>query len=213
MKIVELETWNRHAAYEYFKDYDDPFFNLTANLDVTALLGFCRKHGLSFSLASLFYSIRAANGIREMRMRIIGEDVVEFDEIHATQTILNDDDSFSFCYYENTRDVFEYDRAGRKANDRYARLKTFDVESERIDLIYYSVIPWVSFTSFKHAVRFDNTHSVPRMVFGKYFAADERVLMPHSVELHHALADGLHAGRYFQSLQDLFDSPGAEETF
>lgn len=210
MKIVDPKTWNRRAAYDYFKDYDDPFFNLTANVDVTALLGFCRKNGLSFSLASLFFSITAANGVRELRRRIKGDDVVEFDEIHATQTILTEDEAFSFCFYENRSDLFEYDRAGREAGEHYAKLKSFDVESGRLDLIYYSVIPWISFTSFKHAVRFNNKNSVPRMVFGKYFRDGERWLMPHSVEVHHALVDGLHVGRYFESLQRYFDSPETE---
>jgi len=53
--------------------------------------------------------------------------------------------------------VVEFDRAGREALEKYKRLKTFDVERDRLDLIYYSVIPWVSFTSFKHASRIDRT--------------------------------------------------------
>ncbi|HVF30994.1 MAG TPA: CatA-like O-acetyltransferase, partial [Pyrinomonadaceae bacterium] len=124
------------------------------------------------------------------------------DEIHATQTILNDDETFSFCYFERKSDLFEFERAGRDAVEKYKVLKTFDVESDRIDLIYYSVIPWVSFTSFKHATRGDNRLSVPRMVFGKIFNEGELKKMPFSVEVHHALMDGIHVGKYFQQFQN-----------
>ena len=80
------------------------------------------------------------------------------------------------------------------------------VEAERIDLIYYSVIPWVSFTSFKHANSGDNRQTVPRMVFGKMFEDGSRRLMPFSVEVHHALMDGYHVGRYFKLFQEKLDS-------
>ena len=199
---LDIASWTRRATYEFFRDYKDPYFNIAANLDVTGLYGFCKNNDLSFALAALFFSIQTANAIREFRLRLKDGKVLEFDTIHATQTILNDDETFSFCYFELCDDVFEFNRAGRKAVEKYKELKTFDVEADRIDLIYYSVIPWVSFTSFKHASRGDNTLSVPRMVFGRIFEDGGRKKMPFSVEVHHALMDGIHVGKYFELFQE-----------
>src|SRR5688572_27170135 len=97
----DIENWNRKTTFEFFKDYEDPFFNLTANLDVTELYDFCKKQNLAFSLANLFYSLQTANEIKEFRLRLLNDKVVEFEKIHATQTILNEDESFSFCYFES----------------------------------------------------------------------------------------------------------------
>ncbi len=205
MHYLDPESWNRRDAFDYFKDFEDPFFNMTAPVDATPLHGFVKRHGLSFSIVSLFCSLQAANAIREFRLRFVGERVAEFETIDATQTILNDDETFSFCYFRNHADVFEFERTGRESVAKYKALKTFDVESDRLDLIYYSVIPWVSFTSFKHAGRLDNRQSVPRMVFGKLFEQNGRMMLPHSVEVHHALADGIHVGRYFKTLQERID--------
>jgi chloramphenicol O-acetyltransferase type A len=206
-KEVDVEAWNRKTTFEFFKDYEDPFFNITANLDVTNLYLFCKENNLSFSLASLFYSLQTANEIREFRFRLKDKKLVECSKIHATQTILCDDETFSFCYFELKENIFEFDEAGKKGVEKYKQLKTFDVETGRIDLIYYSVIPWVSFTSFKHAGRFDNRQTVPRMVFGKVFEENRRRKMPHSVEVHHALIDGFHVGKYFNRLQEKFENP------
>ncbi len=207
-KVINIENWNRKTTYEFFKDYEDPFFNITANLDVTALYDFCKENNLSFSLANLFYSLQTANEIKEFRFRFFEDKLVEFDKIHATQTILNEDETFSFCYFESKDTIFDFDEAGKAAVEKYKKLKTFDVESDRVDLIYYSVIPWVSFTSFKHAVRADNRQTVPRMVFGRMFEdGGGRKKIPHSVEVHHALLDGFHVGKYFQRLQEKFSSP------
>lgn len=204
--VVDLEEWNRKSTYEFFKDYADPFFNFTANLDVTRLYRFCKDHELSFALAALYYSLAAANEIREFRIRICNDSIVEFEHIHATQTILNSDDTFSFAYFEMKKDVFDFVRDGREALEKYKHLRSFDVESNRLDLIYCSVIPWVSFTSFKHASRLDKTQTIPRVVFGKHFDANHGKLMPLSVEANHAIMDGVHVGKFFNRFQDSIDS-------
>jgi len=203
---VDIEKWPRKTTYEFFKDYEDPFFNFSANVDVTRLYRFSKKNDLSYSLAAVFYMLAAANEIREFRIRLVNGRLVEFDRIHATQTILNDDDTFSFSYYEMKDDIFEFVRSGREAAAKYKALKTFDVESHRFDLIYCSVIPWVSFTSFKHASRLDKHQTIPRIVFGKIFDAGETKHMPLSVEANHTIMDGVHVGRFFNRYQDLIDS-------
>ena len=203
---VDISSWERRSTYEFFLDYDDPFFNIAANLDVTALYNFCKTNDVAFSLAILFVSLQSANEIREFRLRILEDKVVEFDRVEATQTILNDDETFSFCYFEFKDDIIEFDRAGKQARDRYKKLKTFDVETDRMDLIYYSAIPWVSFTSFKHASRKNNRQTVPRMVFGKIYDDAGRKKMPFSVEAHHALVDGIHVGKLFNLFQTKLDA-------
>src|SRR5215204_133682 len=207
MKLVDIENWNRKEIYEYFKNFPDPFFNLTANLDVTALYRFCKDKKLSLSLASLFYSLQTVNEIREFRLRLKDEQLVEFETIHATMTIAQADETFSFCYFEMQDNVFDFNEAGRAAVAEYTKLKTFNVMRDRVDLIYSSVIPWVSFTSFKHASRLNNKFTIPRMVWGKMFDDGEKKKLPHSVEVNHALADGFHVGKYFVSLQEKLDAP------
>jgi chloramphenicol O-acetyltransferase type A len=203
---LDIASWPRRSAYEFFRDYDDPFFNFTANLDVTTLYRFCKQNDLSFALAALYYSLAAANRIREFRIRLMDGRLVEFDHVDATQTILNDDETFSFAYFPLKPDVFEFNVSGRSAMEKYKALKTFDVESNRVDLIYYSVIPWVSFTSFKHASRLDRTQTVPRIVFGKIFDEGAVKKIPLSVEANHTIMDGIHVGKLFNGMQEMIAS-------
>lgn len=207
----ELNNWNRRSTYEFFKDYEDPFFNLRPNLDVTELYRFCKTNNLSFSLAGLFFSQSAVNSMPEFRVRYLHARLVQFDQVEATQTILNSDETFSFCYFANQPILFEYDRAGRIAREKYLGLRTLDVQNDRVDLIYYSVIPWVSFTSFKHAGLHNNRQTVPRVVFGKTFDQNSRSLMPVSVEVHHAMMDGVHVGKYYTRFQELISTMDVTE--
>jgi len=206
MKKVDLDTWPRKQAYLFFKDFEDPYFSMTAETDVTVLRSFCKSQNVSFSLAVLYASTTVANGIREFRLRQDGEDVVEFDKIHASQTLLNEDETFSFSFLEYHPDFRTFERAGLDSVKKYKELKTLHVEIERMDVVFYSVIPWVSFTSFKNAQRRDHTSTIPRIVFGKIHERDGRLLMPVSVEVNHMMMDGLHVGRFFERFQDLLDT-------
>ena len=203
---IDIETWERKATFEFFREYKDPYFNMAANVDVSRLYSFCKARGFPFSIAALYCSVAAANEIREFRLRMIGEKVVEFDRVEATQTILNDDNTFSFCYFPWSETLEEFVKTGKAAREKYGAMRSFDVEAGRLDLVYYSVIPWVSFTSFKHANSGDNRQSVPRMVFGKMFEQGGSRLMPFSVEGHHCLMDGYHVGKYFELFQNKLNS-------
>jgi chloramphenicol O-acetyltransferase type A len=203
---LDIDNWPRKEAFNFFRDFQDPFFNLTASVDVTRLYAFVKDNGLSFSLAALYYALETANGIREFRIRLVEGRLVEYDRLEAVQTVLNDDESFSFAYYPLGTDVFEFDRVGREQTAKYKRLKSFDVETPRLDLIYFSVIPWVSFTSFKHASRIDRTQTVPRIVFGKVAETMAGRTMPLSVEANHAIMDGFHVGRFYSEYQARIDA-------
>lgn len=204
---IDIENWPRRSTFEFFRDYRDPYFNLTAHVDVGRIYDFCRSNSLSFSLVTLYCSLQAANAVTPLRQRLVEGRVMEFDRVHATQTILNDDETFSFSYYEMRPSVFEFEDFGKRAREKYKALRTFDVETARLDLIYYSVIPWVAFTAFKHASQLDNTQTVPRIVFGKAVESGNTRIMPVSLEAHHALVDGVHVGKFFDIFQQKLDDP------
>lgn len=206
MKEIDVETWNRKDLFRFFRGFEQPHFNITANVDVSRLKEFTKKESLSFSLSALHSAVKSANSIPEFRTRIIDGKVVEFGIVHGSQPIMLEDESFLFCLYEYCEDVHDFDRNGRVAAEQCKSAGMLDGNPERLDQIFFSVIPWVSFTSFKNAQRRDDAETVPRIVFGKVFERDGRHLMPVSVEVHHALVDGLHVGRFFERFQNTLDS-------
>ena len=82
---------------------------------------------------------------------------------------------------------------------------------DRPDVIYHSIIPWVPFTSFSNARKKGQGDDIPRIVFGKYFNSEQKLMLPVSVEVHHALMDGFHVGQYFNSLQKAMNSLSNEK--
>jgi chloramphenicol O-acetyltransferase type A len=65
------------------------------------------------------------------------------------------------------------------------------------DIVFHSVLPWLRFTSFTNALPGKND-SIPRIVFGRCVREGGRMKMPVSVEVHHALVDGIDVARFFE---------------
>jgi chloramphenicol O-acetyltransferase type A len=52
-----------------------------------------------------------------------------------------------------------------------------------------------------HAMNYINPDSVPRIVWGKYFRQEGKIMLPLSVQAHHALVDGKQIGMYFEQFE------------
>jgi chloramphenicol O-acetyltransferase type A len=211
MRYLDMENWPRREHYELFGSMNHPHVGLCANVDVTALHAFVKQHGLSFSIAIMYLLARVANAIPAFRQRIRDDKVVEHDSVDLGYTILVDNNLFSFSVIAYTANFSEF---AKRASEQSARAKEQpDLHimlaelGDRDDLLYTSVIPWVSFTGFLHPMPLHPADSIPRFAIGKFFG-DERLLqMPLAVQGHHGLVDGLHIGRFYEQMQDLLSHP------
>ncbi|WP_117884493.1 CatA-like O-acetyltransferase [Aureibaculum luteum] len=206
MKIIDIENWDRKNQYNFFKNYEDPFFNITATLEVTNLYRFCKVHKLSFFLAGLYVTNKAMNQIPEFKLRLDDGKVIAFEDIDISSTVLNDDDTFSFCHFESFSSIFEFIENGLRTIENLKKGIVGDSDVNTIAVVHSTTIPWVSITGFKHA-RNGNEKGIgiPKIVFGKYYHENNRKIMPFSVEVHHALMDGIHVGLLFEKMQYIID--------
>ena len=152
--------------------------------------------------------MKAANEVEPLRYRLRGDRVLIHEQIHAGTTLLLADESFTFVYFDYTEDfeVF-HTRARESIAIARAGKSRLDERENDDDLIHHSVVPWVAFSSISHARNWGRPDSIPKIAFGKYRADGERIMMPVSVEAHHALVDGLHVGRYFEKLEGYLSHP------
>ena len=184
---------------------------MCATVDVTKTLNYCKNNQLSFFICSLFLLGYTANQIEPLRYRINNNEVDMHDDIEISCTVLNSDESFSFCEFGacNNFDVF-YQQAEQQLAKIKNGYKSLKPSNKKDNKIFCSVLPWLHFTSFSHAQKQSKYDSTPRIVMGKYKESHNEIAMPVSVEVHHALVDGLHVAQYFEKLQHnfnhLFDS-------
>lgn len=206
LKKINVDSWIRKPQFEFFKTYENPFFNITANVDVTNLVNHCKKTGESFFLNSLFIGAKVNNQIDEFRMRIRGEEVIIHDIINFGAPVMHENNTFTFCYFKYFDKKDEFLKNAEISLKEEKENPSFNPRHDEDDIIHFSVLPWINFTSIKHARRIPVTDSVPKIVYGKYTKIGDKFVMPISLEVHHALLDGYHAGLFFEKWEEIESS-------
>ncbi len=204
---LDVTTWSRRDLFEFFRNFDNPYFNICTRLDVTNLLVFLRSRpDLNVSLAYHYFALRVANEIEPFRYRLRDGRVVVHEVINGGTTVLTPNESFTFAYFDFDEDFERFMLAAQHSVSDAKASNSFEPTAND-DTIYFTTLPWVSFTSFAHARNWGREDSVPRIAFGKFVPENERTFLPFSIEVHHALMDGLHVGRYMNRLQEALDQP------
>jgi chloramphenicol O-acetyltransferase type A len=202
MKTIDLTAWKRAEHYNFFKNMDYPQYNICMNLDITRFLNGVKTKKLPFYYAMTYASTYIANEIEEFRYRIHGTQVVLHEQLHPSFTEMEQNTDLFKIVTVNMEPTMEAFIASAK--QKAASQKEYFPLSEmggRDDLIYITCIPWISFTHLSHTINLRSDDSVPRISWGKYFTDEDKVLLPFSVQVNHALADGIHVGRYIEKLQ------------
>lgn len=206
-RYLDLDAWSRREHFRFFRSFARPFFNLCAPLDVGGVAAFSREQGRSFFLTVLHCALKAANETEPFRYRLRGDRVLVHDVIHAGATVLRDDDTFGFGYFDWHPDLERFTAAGRSELEAVRSARDLVPSQGRDDLLHTSSIPWIAFTSFEHASAANPDDSIPKIVFGKRHRADGGEKLPVSVSVHHALMDGLAVGRFFERLEGYLARP------
>jgi len=132
--------------------------------------------------------------------------VIVHDVINGGTTVLLPNETFTYAYFNYRENFDEFVTAAAEAINR-VRSEGALKPTMRYDLIYFTTLPWISFTSFAHARTPGRGESIPRIAFGKFFDENGRTLLPISVEVHHALMDGLHVGRFIMRMEEELSHP------
>ena len=207
MRYLDMQTWSRRNHFRLFNTFNHPHFSMCVNVDVTAFYPFVKRNGYSFTVSMVYVIARASNAIPEFRYRIRGDQVVEHERVNPSFTILIDKDLFSFCAIAYADDFSEFaSRAAKNILDVKAHVD-LELDPENDNVLYMTSIPWVSFTSFNHPMQLHPGDSVPRFAWGKYFEESDTLKMPLSVQGHHAIMDGIHMGRFYETVQDYLHHP------
>jgi chloramphenicol O-acetyltransferase type A len=200
---IDLATWNRREHFEFFSRFEEPFFGVVANVDCTPALAEARRLGVPFFLYYLYHAVQAVNTVENLRYRIEDGQVYAYDRIHASATIGRPDHTFSFSFIEQQADLADFVR-GAQAEIAAVQASTglrLSPATARVDVIHFSALPWVRFTGLTHARSFAHPDSAPKISVGQTFQEGTATLMPVSVNLHHGLADGYHAGLFLEEFQ------------
>lgn len=69
-----------------------------------------------------------------------------------------------------------------------------------------SCLPWVKYRHFDLHVFDEGKFLAPVVTWGKYAEENGRLILPLTMNIHHAVADGFHLSRFFNEVQELINT-------
>lgn len=203
--LINIDQWIRKEHYKLFSQFEEPFFGMTVKVDCTKAYQNAKEQGHSFFLHYLYRAVKAANSIENFRYRIADKQVYLFDEIHASATINRPNGTFGFSYIDYNVDEDVFYKNALEEIDRVQQSTDLLTAMSGENVIHFSAIPWIDFTSLSHARSFTFPDSAPKISFGKMTESNGVKTMSVSVHIHHGLADGYHVGLFVDKFQELLD--------
>lgn len=204
-KPLIIDEWARKEHFNLFKQFEEPFFGVCVDIDCTDAYRNAKQDNISFFLYYLHKSIVAVNEIEPFRYRIVGDEVFIYDEIHASATINRPDGTFGFSYIPYYRKMSDFLITANAEIEDVRNSTGLIPTSEHDNIVHYSSLPWLRFTSLSHARSFSRNDSIPKISFGKMTEENSRKIMPVSIHVHHALMDGFNVGQYVDCFQQLMN--------
>ncbi len=203
---INISTWNRKAHFEFFAAFEEPFFSITTPINVTIAYEKAKVLQIPFFVYYLYKTIAAINQVENFRYRIEEDEVVLYNEIDASATIMRQDKTFGFSYMKFNSDVQEFAKIAQKEIDRIQTTTGLFTREFPENIIHFSAIPWINFTGLTHARKYTIKDSSPKVSFGKIMTKNNKKTMAMTVSAHHGLVDGYHMGLFVEHLQKLMDA-------
>jgi len=203
----DVQNWNRKEHYLFFKQFSEPFWGLSFELNVSKVYRKAKNENLSYFTLSLHRILLAINKTEAFKLRIENDELFIYDTIHVSATIGRSDHSFGFSFIEFNADYTIFQTNAAKEYQRIYETTGLAVtkNTERTDTIHFSAIPWIPITSLSHARHFEMADSVPKISTGKIISQNNQHIQTISLHSHHALTDGYDAGILYENLQLFFN--------
>ncbi len=207
MKKIEIETWNRKQTYQFFESYDVPRYLMSFDLDVTEFVNYVKQNKLSFYLSFMYLVMEQMNAIENFRYRIIKDEVYLFESTHPSYIdLIEDSEQIKFVTAHMEKDIFKFNESAKQKSEAQKDQMFIASEEARFDLVYVTTFPWAKYTQVSHAHMMDRKESIPKIAWSKFEKQNDRLILSFSLEVHHALIDGLHVGRLIQNIQEKLKS-------
>ena len=198
--------WNRKPYFDYFYHTIKTKYNITHHIDITVFRECIKDNKLKFYPSSLYLITKAVNQNEAFRMSFNeAGDLGIWNFVNPSYTIFHEDDktfsdvwstykpTFNEFYEEVTTDIEKY-RHVKKIKAKEGRPANF---------CPISVLPWLSFESFSQDTYHESNFLYPIIRFGKYYERDSKWLIPISIFVNHAVADGYHTCKLINDIEAL----------
>ncbi len=203
--IVDKEKYYRKGVYRHFSEDCKCSVSITARIDVTELYRKSKATDTKFYLNFLYILCKVLNSREDYRMGYLWQTdtLVCYDKINPVQYVFHDDtETCSIAYSEYYEDYKTFYAKALEDLEKAKQTREYGLDSaNHPNWFDASYISWLSYDSLNIELPDGHLYFSPIINWGKFRKENERLMMPVTVRMNHAVADGYLIAKVFKLLE------------
>ena len=204
-KVIDPATYYRKGVYRHFTEDCKCSTSMTARIDVTELVKYSKAKGTKFYINFLYILSKVLNSRDDYKMAYLWQtkELICYDVINPIQYVFHEDTETCTPVYSSYNE--DYDVFYKNALDDVEQAKK--THEYGLDAANHpnwfdaSYISWLSYDSLNIELPDGYLYFLPIINWGKYREENGRLMMPITVRLNHAVADGYLIANVYRLLE------------
>ncbi|MBO5998705.1 MAG: chloramphenicol acetyltransferase [Lachnospiraceae bacterium] len=204
-RVIDKDRYYRSGVFRHFSKDCRCSVSMTARMDVTELASSSKRRGRKFYIDFLYILSKVLNSRDDYRMGYLWqtEELICYDRINPTQYVFHEDtETCTPVYSVYTDDYEEFYRNALKDAEDAKKTREYGLDAAgHPNWFDASFIPWLSYDSMNIELPDGHLFFAPIVNWGRYREEGGRLMMPVTVRLNHAVADGYLVANVFRLLE------------
>ncbi len=204
-KILDMEKYYRKDVYRHFTVDCKCSVMITSKIDVTGLLAYSKQTGTKLYINFLYVLAKALNSRDDYKMRYLYPEnqLVVFDKINPAHYVFHEDtETFTVVYTEFCEEYQEFYSRCCADIEQGKKTRAYGLDGSKLNYFDASYISWLSYEALHVELPDGHLHFPPIINWGKYQQENGKLLMPVTVRMNHAVADGYVVSKAFLLLEE-----------
>ena len=204
-RIINKDTYYRKGVYRHFTEDCKCSTSMTARIDVTELVRYSKQNRTKFYINFLYILSKVLNSRDDYKMGYLWktDELICYDSINPTQYVFHDDtQTCTPVYTTYNEDYTVFYKSALEDVERAKQTRDYGLDMEKHPNWFdASYISWLSYDSLNIELPDGHLFFAPIINWGKYRKENGRYVMPVSVRLNHAIADGFLVANVFRLIE------------
>ena len=204
-KVIDKEKYYRKGVFRHFSEDCKCSTSMTARIDVTDLVYYSKNTETKFYINFLYILSKVLNSRDDYRMGYLWQtgELICYDVINPTQYVFHEGtETCTPVYTEYYEDYEKFYQAALRDVESAKNTREYGLDMENHPNWFdASYISWLSYDSLNIELPDGHLFFAPIINWGKYRKENDRLVMPVTVRLNHAIADGYLVANIFRLLE------------
>ena len=204
-RIIDKENYYRKGVYRHFTEDCKCSVSMTARVDVTDLVKQSKETGTKFYINFLYLLCKVLNSRDDHKMAYLWQtdELICYDVINPTQYVFHEDtETCTPVYSHYTPDYAEFYKNAVADVEAAKNTREYLLDSvNHPNWFDASYVSWLSYDSLNVELPDGYIYLAPIINWGKYREENGRLMMPLTVRLNHAVADGFLVANVYRLLE------------